>query len=87
MYINIVKSHRTLLYSPPLLPPQGLGPAGPWALVGPCRDRALSGPLQIRKSSYFQPLKALNISFCVIFNKKNDFESPKTSETHKQIHF
>ena len=35
----------------------------PWALIGPCGDRALAGPLQIHKSSYFQPLKTLNIIF------------------------
>ena len=54
---------------------RGSGPAGPWALVGPCRDRALSwalvvpcgdralsGPQQIRKNSYFQRPKTLSIS-------------------------
>ena len=41
---------------------RGSGPAGPWALVGPCGDRALSGPLQICKNSYFQHPNTLSIS-------------------------
>ena len=34
----------------------------PWALRGPCGDWAMSGPQQIRKNSYFQRPKTLNIS-------------------------
>ena len=40
-------------------PARALGPSGalPWALRGPCGDRALSGPQQIRKEKRCTPSK------------------------------
>jgi len=54
----------------PLGSPLGTGGAlrTPWALRGPCGDRALLEPLQIHKNSCFQLLKTFTISNHIIFD-------------------
>ena len=54
-----------------------------WALRGPCGDRALSGPLQIRKNSYFQHQRYLQSQSEYLLPEQIDLqclETPKTQQ-------